>query len=87
MKIDSHTNVNRIRTIKLDNEDIINMLREKGIIADNETIKEVFVRVPGGGDYSNMNLDINDEECVQVILHSNPEFPLEESRDDYNPLD
>lgn len=76
MEIDTIIEVNRIRTIKLSNEDIIEMLREKKIIADNETIKMVFVRVPGGGDYSNTNLDINDEECVQVILHSSPEFPL-----------
>ena len=76
MNITQTTEVNRIRIVQLSNEDIIKMLRKEGVIRDNETIKSIHIEVPGGGDWSNMNLDINDKDPIQVVLHSSPEFPL-----------
>ncbi len=37
----------------------------------------IFVKIPGGGDYSNMNLDITDEygECVEVHYKTRSKLP------------
>lgn len=47
--------------------DILEFLRAKGVIADNAVVEQVSVRVPGGGDYSNCDILINDYEGEESL--------------------
>lgn len=53
----------RSNRLALNSEDIIRMLRTRFTIPDNA---KVFIHVPGGGDYSNMDLDVDEETPLQV---------------------
>jgi hypothetical protein len=55
-------------TYHLTNEDIIGMLKETGRIGKDSTITQVAFRVPGGGDYSNMTLDIEESDPIIVVV-------------------
>lgn len=49
-------------------DDIINALRDAGHKVPVDA--EVFVRVPGGGDWSNMNLDLMDAPVIVTWKNS-----------------
>lgn len=42
--------------------DLIEFLKSKGLMADNAIVQHVGVHIPGGGDYSNCDIEINDYE-------------------------
>lgn len=46
--------------------DILNGLKSLGLLPRDAQIQSCFVRVPGGGDYSNMDLDI-EENPIKVV--------------------
>lgn len=51
-----------VSTIELNRQDIVNFLLQNGYFqkgVDFESM-DIFVKVPGGGDYSNCTLDIDD---------------------------
>jgi len=48
----------------LGRDEIIEFLRNKG--RDVPTSADIFVRVPGGGDWSNTNLDLDQDTSVFV---------------------
>lgn len=50
------------KSVEISGQQLVDMLREEGIEIPEGTSVQVFVNVPGGGDYSNCLLDI-DEEC------------------------
>lgn len=52
------------KTVQIDDQDIRNFLSAKGIVVPPDA--DVFVRVPGGGDYSNTNLEVTGGTPVQV---------------------
>jgi hypothetical protein len=52
-------------SLKLTGDDILSILRKRGY-AVPDGLATVTVMVPGGGDYSGMSLDI-DEDCPVVI--------------------
>ena len=60
----------KTRQIKITNHDIISMLRKKGLVTNKETITKVFVSIPGGGDWSNTDMNINDEDPIQITVES-----------------
>jgi len=51
-------------TVTLDGEDILAMLRQRGHHVHPEA--KVVVRVPGGGDWSNMDLVIGEDAVIGV---------------------
>ena len=51
---------------KLSGKDIVSLLTRNKKFSEGEIIQSITVRVPGGGDWSHMNLDI-DEDCPVVI--------------------
>lgn len=60
-----------ITTLQLRKEDILNALCSDNQISQEEALNpqncEIFVKVPGGGDYSNCTLDIDD--CpINVVI-------------------
>lgn len=63
------------RTIKLNHEDIVDMLRAKGILRAGETVEKVFFAIPGGGDYSNRDMEIDDEDPIHVVTLSYGTIP------------
>lgn len=56
---------------QINNHDLVEMLEKQLDIELPRGDCAVFVKVPGGGDWSNMELDINDENTiiVQVTEH------------------
>lgn len=59
------TSVVTDHTVELTNADIVELI-EKRLDLTIENRAQVFVRVPGGGDWSNTALEI-DEECPIVV--------------------
>lgn len=59
----------KVKTVyHLDDKDIISMLKETGRIGKDATITQVKFRVPGGGDYSNVTLDIEESDPIIVTV-------------------
>ncbi len=58
------TVVTKTHTITLNREVIIDLLRKEGIEVGASV--EIFVSVPGGGDWSNTDLDISHSRPVTV---------------------
>lgn len=55
------------KTIFIDNIQLINWLKTNPMLMDFDLSNaEIFVNVPGGGDWSNMELEI-DKDCPIVI--------------------
>jgi hypothetical protein len=56
-----------VHTIKLTREDIVEFLRFKNVdLPSSLSAIKIDVTVPGGGDWSNMALDIDDECPIEV---------------------
>lgn len=55
----------RDMSVSLDQNDILELLRAKGLDIPFGAVN-VFVTVPGGGDWSHMNLDIDLDTQIQV---------------------
>lgn len=54
-------------TIKLSGEDIIELLKESGQIdRAQDQIGSISFTVPGGGDWSGMNVDIDKNNTVNI---------------------
>ncbi len=65
--------INKIETktttqIILNNEDIIALLREAKYIPEEAIDISVIFNVPGGGDYSNMSLNIDKHDPIEVFF-------------------
>lgn len=69
MKIKFTSNNHETTEIKLSGQDIIDLLRvsKPELFGDITTAKVTF-RVPGGGDYSNMTLDIEESDPIHVRI-------------------
>jgi hypothetical protein len=63
--IDEKTITTKTSTMKLSGENIITLLKRCKIIGENASADITF-HVPGGGDYSNMKLDIDEENSIHV---------------------
>jgi len=50
--------------------DVIKALIAYGFLPKNEKVTEVYAKVPGGGDWSNMNLDIENDSPLLVETES-----------------
>jgi len=75
MKVDKHTVTSKVVTshLELSNLDILvlvqDSLKEHGIeIKSSYTKSKVYVRVPGGGDYSNTDLTIDEDNPVRILI-------------------
>lgn len=66
MEIDEEKTITTIKEVRLNGSDIIDLLQSKGILPDDCTASVKFY-VPGGGDYSNMSLDITNDDPVTVF--------------------
>lgn len=53
-------------SISLDDLDIVTMLKNKGEIPKVIANVSIFIKIPGGGDYSNMDLEINKDCPVRI---------------------
>jgi hypothetical protein len=64
----NRTKTDSNRMIEVSKKDIIDALLQTGIIKANEEGGQIdmYVPVPGGGDWSNTNLDI-DKDCPLII--------------------
>lgn len=68
-RIDVSTRVEKTHRVCLDDEDIREILKQKyniTIPAKALSLK-VFVEVPGGGDWSGQELEIDDDTQIQVV--------------------
>lgn len=63
MKIETSTKVDKTNTINLNSDDIIGLLIEKGYAIKNGG---VTFTVPGGADWSNTEIDIDDSYPITV---------------------
>ena len=75
MELNTKTITKITRKISLSKNDIINDIRtdvEKlyGIDLDKISKISVSVRVPSGGDYSNMNLEIDNKTTIDVTIET-----------------
>lgn len=77
IKTTSHTETYTI--ITLDRVDIIDFIREHHDAEIPQDAK-VFVRVPGGGDWSNTDLDIDPDTHVQVRYVVEKQDPVRPTR-------
>ena len=68
MKKVSETTSKTTSVYHLTGADIISMLKETGRIPEDADITKVEFRVPGGGDYSNMTLDIDEDAPIVVTV-------------------
>lgn len=53
-------------TSEFTGDQIISALIRAGYLDKDAVIDEIFVKIPGGGDWSNMNLSIDDEEKLTI---------------------
>jgi hypothetical protein len=58
----------RTRTFELDALDLLHLIRKDNMFPIPAKLEKlrVFIRVPGGGDYSNMDLEV-DDHCPIVV--------------------
>lgn len=69
MDIQTNTTLTKQQTIKINRDDILRFLKERGLIEDEEDVKKIYIQVPGGGDYSNCKLDIGDGyDDIPIII-------------------
>ncbi len=64
VSVSGTTVVTKTHTITLNREVIIDLLRKEGIEVGASV--EIFVSVPGGGDWSNTDLDIS-ASCPLIV--------------------
>ncbi len=60
----THTTTETKTTYTFTRGEILLALAGVGLLPLETNITQCFVRVPGGGDYSNMNLDLRDHPLV-----------------------
>lgn len=71
-KIKTRREVRTTNFLSVGKKDFLNALGNCGtIIPEGAT---VFVRVPGGGDWSNENLEIDDDDCSIHVQWEETEF-------------
>jgi len=58
------TGTNTTHKVTLGREEIIEFLRSKGKYVTDDA--RVYIPVPGGGDWSNTNLDLDQDSQVEV---------------------
>jgi len=68
MNVTTSVTTIRRKTIRINRTDIIDFLLSKGEIGESESVKKVYVAVPGGASWSNTDLEIehDDEVIVQI---------------------
>lgn len=70
INVKTETVVTRDHTVRLNGKDIIFLLRQElksqGVKTDLPDNAEVEFHVPGGGDYSNCSLNVDDDNAVTV---------------------
>lgn len=64
IKVKTVTTVDRTLRIELTRDDILRLLRADGYKIPNDA--DVEFRVPGGGDWSNMDVGIDEENPVSI---------------------
>ena len=69
----------KTQTVELAGHEILDMLRRHGIGIPEGVPVEVFVCVPGGGDYSNTSLDV-DEDCPVTVRWKTQETEVDDGR-------
>ena len=66
-KVKRKTNTTVTTSIELSGAGILDILKNNGIVPEDAAEIKVVFHVPRGGDYSGMDLDINDNEhCISV---------------------
>lgn len=65
--------ITETKTYLLTDTDFVEFLLFKGVILAKEDNISVFVRVPGGGDWSNTDLEIDDEHPVNIVVETTTE--------------
>ena len=65
MDIKKEVTVEKYVEIKLTGKDIVNLLVEQGVIGSKNKA-DVKFKVPGGGDWSNMTIDIDKDNTINV---------------------
>lgn len=53
---------------QINREDIISALVETGRIPSEANVKNLYFKVPGGGDYSNCAVEIQGEENLTIVF-------------------
>lgn len=57
-----------IREYELSGTEIVNLLKRTGITIPDSAKVDVYVSVPGGGDWSNQDLEIDTDCPVKVTI-------------------
>lgn len=70
MKTIKETKTTTITSYVVSGQDIINALKKCNILPAYLDKQEIFVRVPGGGDWSNMALDLMENNVI-ITHHRN----------------
>ena len=58
-------------TLSLTADDVVNLLIEKGYLKDSHGNEKVVFHVPGGGDWSHMDVDIDQDNPICVSYEIN----------------
>jgi hypothetical protein len=56
------------RTLRLTREDMLQALRLLGVEISEDASVTIRMHVPGGGDWSNTDLDVDDENPIEVTI-------------------
>jgi hypothetical protein len=64
------TTTQEIQSININSLDLIKLVESKGITIPAGSRIQVFIKVPSGGNYSGMHLDIDDSFPVHVTIEA-----------------
>lgn len=56
------------RTFEIDDKDILEFVRSKKQYIPADAKMRVFIKIPGGGDWSNKEFDITAEDPIRMIV-------------------
>lgn len=75
MKTSSSTLIRVEKRYTFSSEEILGALRAQGLLPARSpygtTNEKVFISIPGGGDWSNTDLDVSDEDPLRVHIVTN----------------
>lgn len=57
----------KVTTVQLNKNDLIEILRDKQIIPRTLGSADIYMHVPGGGDWSHTNLHVDEKDTPLII--------------------
>jgi len=68
MKKKEETLVSTTTTIKLNAEDLMELLHASGITFHSNSHYDISFHVPGGGDWSHQDINISNDDPITVVV-------------------